>query len=78
MVVTCLLIATVITLAGRLAALEDRNQYVWGFGAGGAIAALTWGLDVFVLFSCVIALFGTFVALWIAKAIDDRRAGRRF
>ena len=33
---------------------------------------------IFLLFSNVIALVGMFIALWIAKARDARKAGRPF
>ena len=72
------MLACAIFVAGKMADIEGRSPYLWGLGTGAAICALTWGLGAYLVFSNVIGLVGLFIALWIAKARDAKRAGREF
>ena len=73
-----LLLACVIWVAGKMAEIEGRTPWIWGLGAFVGFLILTWGFGILSLLSNVLTLVGVFVALWIAKAIDDKRAGRPF
>ncbi len=73
-----LLLACVIFVAGKMAEIEGRNPWAWGFATGSGVIVLTTQFGVFLLFSNVIALVGVFLALWIAKYHDDKKAGRPF
>jgi hypothetical protein len=62
---------------GRMADIEDRNPYVWGFATG----AVAWfGGDLlgeWFWFAPVLALAACFAALWVMKARDGDGPGGR-
>ena len=73
-----LLLACVISVAGKMADIEGRNSALWGAATGVGVLTLTWGFGILLVFANVMALVGVFICLWIAKARDDARAGRPF
>lgn len=73
-----LLLGCVIWVSAKMAEIEGRTPWLWGFGALVGVLILTWGFGMLSVVSNVLALVGVFIALWIAKAIDDKRAGRPF